>query len=67
MSKRLKTLNNLEEEHSYNPTGCEGDDEINLNAWEWSDVIRDAAREWIKELRKYNNVGDDETITESEV
>ena len=49
---QLKTLKDLEKKYSVNRTGCDGDEEIDMNVWEWNNKLRDAAREWINLLEK---------------
>jgi len=51
---QLKTLKDLEKKYSVNRTGCDGDEEIDMNVWEWNNKLRDAAREWYYSLKKIN-------------
>lgn len=54
MSK-LKTLKDLENEYS---TGNGEDAEIDLNAWEWSNIIRQNAYDWLEKTNRRITVKD---------
>jgi len=64
---KLKTLKDIEKEHTVNKTGDPCDDEIDFNAWGWSDIIRQVAREWVEECKKgmdnADEKGDRETFS----
>lgn len=51
VSSSLNTLKDLEDEYKLQINDNSDDDEIHLNAWEWSDVIRQAAKEWIQSFK----------------
>lgn len=46
----LKTLKDLQDKHS------KGEErEIDMNCWEWSDVLKQEAIKWIKEMKPLNS------------